>query len=310
MIRVVSIFVLVVLGLLVVGWELQRFGARRVAYLVALLAGLAVVVLWLADGSLIHGPWWILPALVLLAGVALPERFVRYTGGPRREWGLVRSFELAAAQLAVARTEEEAAAGMAAIKDLDRWRGRTTSEFVDLVQTTYATPTEDRPANQVERLETLRRRLWGGLRSKPGWTEEVRLAWLRAAHGEAAWERADRLSRRGEWIQLGGLVLVALVEAATLLVPTALPDAADRAIHALGVPAIQLVVGLSNGAPWRFLVAWLVPLAGLFLVSEFLLPSPFREAGLLLGIAAFGWMAFAPDAWATYSRVVLRRHRA
>lgn len=307
MIRVVSILALVAVGLLVVGWELQRYGARRLAYAVAAAAGLLVVVLWLADGSVIQGPWWILPALVLLTAVTVPDRFVSVTGGPQAEWGLVRSFELAAAHLAIARTEEEAAAGIDALRRLDRWRTPRTSEFVDLVQSTYQTPTESRPPDQVERLERLRRRLWAGLHPKPGWTEEVRLAWLRAEHGEAGWERADRQTRRGEVAQLLGLLAVAVAEGATILWPQALPDTVVRGVQALGVPAIQLVVGLSNGAPARYLVAWVGPLAALFLASEFLLPSPWREAGLLLGVAAFGWMAFAPNAWSTYARLVFRR---
>jgi hypothetical protein len=307
MIRLVSIIALVAVGLLVVGWELQRYGARRFAYMVAAAAGLLVVGLWLADGSYVQGPWWILPALVLLAAVTLPDRFVNLTGGPQAEWGLVRSFELAAAHLAIARTEEEAAAGIDALRRLDRWRTPRTSEFIDLVQSTYGTPAEERPPDQVDRLERLRRRLWAGLRPKPGWTEEVRLAWLRAAHGEAGWERADRQTRRGEAAQLLGLLAVALAEGATILWPQALPSTAVRGVQALGVPAIQLVVGLSNGAPIRYLVAWVGPLAALFLASEFLLPSPWREAGLLLGVAAFGWMAFAPNAWATYARLVFRR---
>lgn len=309
MVRDLSIIVLVAIGLAVVTWEIQRYGARRLTYLLVLLAAIAVVILWLADGQLVRGPWWILPGFILLAAVTLPDQFVRWTGGPRREWALVRGFELAAARLATASTEDEAASGMEAIRGLDRWRSRRTAEFIDLVQATYGTPAEARPPDQVERLETLRRALWAGLRPKPGWTEEVRLAWLRAAHGEAAWERADRLTRRGEWVLFAGLIVVAGGEAFTLLFPGAFPPAWDRAIHALGVPAIQLVVGLSNGAPWRYLGAWIVPLAGIFLISEFLLPSPLQEAGFLIGVLAFGWMAFAPNAWATYAQVVLRRSR-
>jgi hypothetical protein len=307
MIRDVSIIALAVTGLAVVAWELQRYGARRLCYLMAVVAGVATAGLWIAEGPLISGPWWVLPALVLLAGVALPDQFVRWTGGPKREWGLVRSFEMAAARLATAQTEAEAAAGMTALQRLDRWRSKRTTAFIDLVQMTYGTPAAERPPDQVERLERMRRQLWAGLKPKPAWTEEVRLAWLRAAHGEAAWERADQLTRRGEGVLFLGLLIVAAVEAFTLIFPSILTEMANGAIHALGVPAVQLVVGVSNGARWRYLVAWIVPLAAIFLISEFLLAPPLQEAGFLLGVVLFGWMAFAPDAWTTYSKVVLRR---